>query len=147
MLTKTTMTARPSEIEKKWYVIDAQDQVLGRLATEAAVLLRGKHKPCFTPNIDTGDYVIIINADKIKLTGNKLLQKKYYRHSGYPGGLKETNYKDLIANKPEFVLEKAIKGMLPKNKLGAAQFRKLKVYAGSEHNQQAQNPEVYTIKG
>ncbi len=147
MLTKSTMTAKPSEIEKKWYVIDAEGQVLGRLASEVAAILKGKNKPYYTPNIDTGDYVIIINAEKIKLTGNKLTKKFYYTHSGYPGGLKTTQYKDLMKNKPEFVVEKAIKGMLPKNKLGDAQGRKLKVYAGPTHKNAAQNPEVYTLKG
>ena len=147
MLTKTTMIAKPQQIERKWYVIDAEGQTLGRLASEAAAMLRGKNKPYFTPNIDTGDFIIIINAEKIKLTGNKLTQKYYYTHSGYPGGLKSTQYKDLIKNKPEFVVEKAIKGMLPKNKLGRAQAKKLKVYAGPEHNHQAQNPEAYTLRG
>lgn len=147
MLTKSTMTAKPSEIEKKWYVIDAEGQVLGRLASEVAAILKGKNKPYYTPNIDTGDYVIIINAEKIKLTGNKLTKKFFYTHSGYPGGLKSTQYKDLMKNKPEFVVEKAVKGMLPKTKLGTAQGRKLKVYAGPEHNNAAQNPEVYTLKG
>ena len=147
MLTKTTMIAKPNQIEKKWYVVDAEGQTLGRLATEVANLLRGKNKPYYTPNIDTGDFVIVINAEKIKLTGNKLIQKKYYSYSGYPGGLKETQYKDLIKNKPEFVIEKAVKGMIPKNKLGAAQLKKLKVYAGSEHKHEAQNPEVYTLRG
>ncbi|MFA0815787.1 MAG: 50S ribosomal protein L13 [Anaerofustis sp.] len=147
MLTKTTMIAKPAMIEKKWYVVDAEGQTLGRLSTEVANLLRGKNKPYYTPNIDTGDFVIVINADKIKLTGNKLIQKKYYSYSGYPGGLKSTQYKDLIKNKPEFVIEKAVKGMLPKNKLGAAQFKKLKVYAGSEHKHEAQSPEVYALRG
>lgn len=147
MLTKTTMTAKPHQIERKWYVIDAEGQVLGRLASEVAAILKGKNKPYYTPNIDTGDFVIIINAEKIRLTGNKLTKKFYYTHSGYPGGLKTTQYKDLLKNKPEFLVEKAIKGMLPKNKLGSAQGRKLKVYAGGEHNQSAQNPEVYTLRG
>ncbi len=147
MLTKTTMTPKPDQIEKKWYVVDAEGQTLGRLASEVANMLRGKNKPYYTPNIDTGDFVIVINAEKIHLTGNKLIQKKYYSHSGYPGGLKSTQYKDLIQKKPEFVIEKAVKGMLPKNKLGRAQGKKLKVYAGSEHKHEAQNPEVYTLKG
>jgi large subunit ribosomal protein L13 len=147
MLTKTTMIAKPQQIERKWYVVDAEGQTLGRLASEVAAILRGKNKPYYTPNIDTGDFVIVINADKIKLTGKKLIQKKYYTYSGYPGGLKETQYKDLIAKKPEFVIEKAVKGMLPKNKLGRAQGKKLKVYAGSDHKHQAQNPEVYTLRG
>ncbi|MBR6800398.1 MAG: 50S ribosomal protein L13 [Eubacteriaceae bacterium] len=147
MLTKSTLTAKPQDIEKKWYVIDAEGQTLGRLASEIASILRGKNKPCYTPNIDTGDFVIVINAEKIVLTGKKLTDKYYYRHSGYPGGLKATQYKDLIATKPELVIEKAVKGMLPKNKLGRAQGKKLKVYAGPEHKHQAQNPEVYVLRG
>ena len=147
MLTKTTVAATPDMIEKKWYVVDAEGQTLGRLASEVAAILRGKNKPYYTPNIDTGDFVIVINADKIKLTGKKLMQKHYYTHSGYPGGLKAKQYKELMDEDPEFVVEKAIKGMLPKNKLGRAQGKKLKVYAGSEHNHQAQNPEVYTLRG
>ena len=147
MLTKSTLTAKPQDIEKKWYVVDAEGQTLGRLASEVAAILRGKNKPYYTPNIDTGDFVIVINAEKIKLTGKKLTDKYYYRHSGYPGGLKATQYKDLIATKPELVIEKAVKGMLPKGKLGRAQGKKLKVYAGPEHKHQAQNPEVYVLKG
>ena len=146
MLTKSTSIAKPQQIDKKWYVVDAEGKTLGRLCSEVAKVLTGKNKPCYTPNIDTGDYVIVINAEKIHLTGNKLLDKKYYRHTGYPGGRKEVIYKDLIANKPEFVIEKAVKGMLPKNKLGRAQFKKLKVYAGSEHEHAAQKPEVLDIK-
>ncbi len=147
MFTKTTMIAKPDQIEKKWYVIDAQDVVLGRLASEVAAILRGKNKPYYTPNIDTGDYVIVINAAKVKLTGKKLEQKNAYSYSGYPGGLKARSYKDLMNDKPEFVVEKAIKGMLPHNKLGSAQFKKLHVYAGSEHDNEAQKPETYTLKG
>ena len=146
MLTKSTSIAKPQQIDKKWYVVDAEGKTLGRLCSEVAKVLTGKNKPCYTPNIDTGDYVIVINAEKIHLTGNKLLDKKYYRHTGYPGGRKEVMYKDLIANKLEFVIEKAVKGMLPKNKLGRAQFKKLKVYAGSEHEHAAQKPEVLEIK-
>ncbi len=146
MLTKSTSIAKPQQIDKKWYVVDAEGKTLGRLCSEVTKVLTGKNKPCYTPNIDTGDYVIVINAEKIHLTGNKLLDKKYYRHTGYPGGRKEVIYKDLIANKPEFVIEKAVKGMLPKNKLGRAQFKKLKVYAGSEHEHAAQKPEVLEIK-
>ena len=146
MLTKSTSIAKPQQIDKKWYVVDAEGKTLGRLCSEVAKVLTGKNKPCYTPNIDTGDYVIVINAEKIHLTGNKLLDKKYYRHTEYPGGRKEVMYKDLIANKPEFVIEKAVKGMLPKNKLGRAQFKKLKVYAGSEHEHAAQKPEVLDIK-
>ncbi len=147
MLTHSTLSAKPQDIEKKWYVIDAQDQVLGRLATEAADLLRGKNKPCYTPHIDTGDYVIIINAAKVKVTGAKAEQKMYKHHTGYVGGLKEKPYKEMIEEKPTVVLEKAIKGMLPKTKLGRAQGKKLKVYAGATHNNEAQKPEVYTLKG
>ncbi|MDO4581320.1 MAG: 50S ribosomal protein L13 [Bacillota bacterium] len=138
-----TYMAKPADIEKKWYIIDAADRALGRTATEAARLLRGKHKPIFTPNIDTGDFVIVINAEKALLTGNKLAQKKYYRHSGYPGGLKEISYDDLMAKRPVLAVEKAIKGMLPHNRLGRAQGRKLKVYAGSEHPHAAQQPELW----
>ena len=147
MLTKTTMIAKPHQIEKKWYVIDAEGQTLGRLASETAAILRGKNKPYYTPNIDTGDNVIVINAAKVHLTGKKLEQKNYYHYTGYAGGLKIKSYKDLIAEKPEFVVEKAIKGMLPHNKLGIAQGKKLHVYAGSEHEHAAQKPEVYKLKG
>ena len=138
-----TFMAKPAEIERKWYIIDAADRPLGRTASEAARLLRGKHKPIFTPNEDTGDFVIIINAEKALLTGNKLDQKYYYHHSGYPGGLTEIKYKDLMAKKPVFAVEKAIKGMLPHNRLGRATAKKLKVYAGSEHPHAAQKPEVW----
>ncbi|MBO7699725.1 MAG: 50S ribosomal protein L13 [Eubacteriaceae bacterium] len=147
MLTRTTLTAKPDMIEKKWYVIDAEGQTLGRLAAEAAAILRGKNKPYFSTNIDTGDYVIVINADKIKLTGRKLEQKRYYRHTGYPGGLRSISAGELLQTKPELVVEKAIKGMLPHNKLGRAQAKKLHVYAGPEHKQAAQKPEVYTLRG
>ena len=147
MLTRTTLTAKPDMIEKKWYVIDAEGQTLGRLAAEAASILRGKNKPYFSTNIDTGDYVIVINADKIKLTGRKLEQKRYYRHTGYPGGLRSISAGELLQTKPELVVEKAIKGMLPHNKLGRAQAKKLHVYAGPEHKQAAQKPEVYTLRG
>lgn len=145
MLTNSTKIAKPQEINKKWYLVDATDKTLGRFCSEIAKILAGKNKPYYAPNIDTGDYVIVINADKIKLTGNKLLQKKWYRHTGYPGGRREVTYKDLIANKPEFVIEKAVKGMLPKNKVGRQQLKKLKVYAGSEHEHIAQKPEVLEI--
>ena len=147
MLTRTTLTAKPDMIEKKWYVIDAEGQTLGRLAAEAAAILRGKNKAYFSTNIDTGDYVIVINADKIKLTGRKLEQKRYYRHTGYPGGLRSISAGELLQTKPELVVEKAIKGMLPHNKLGRAQAKKLHVYAGPEHKQAAQKPEVYTLRG
>ena len=135
-----TYMAKPAEVERKWYVVDATDMVLGRLASQVAMVLRGKNKPTFTPNVDTGDYVIIINADKVRLTGKKL-EKKYYRyHTGYIGGLKEVQYKKLMAEKPEFVVYKAVKGMLPKNKIGADMLKKLRVYVGAEHNHQAQKP-------
>jgi large subunit ribosomal protein L13 len=137
--------AKAEEIQQKWYIIDAEGKPLGRLAVEAARILRGKHKPTFTPHVDTGDFVIVINADKAVLTGNKLDQKVYYRHSGYPGGLKETKYRDLMSNKPETAIEKAVKGMLPHNSLGAKQGKKLKVYQGTEHPHQAQQPEVWNF--
>jgi len=139
--------AKIQEISRKWYVIDATDKTLGRLASEAAAILRGKHKPTFTPNVDTGDFVIIVNAEKIHLTGNKLQNKMYYTHSRYPGGLKEMNYGTLLQRKPEVVIEKAIKGMLPHNRLGAEMYRKLNVYKGSEHPHQAQQPEVWELRG
>lgn len=146
MLTKTTAIAKPEHIDRKWYVVDAEGLTLGRMATQVASVLRGKNKPCFTPHIDTGDYVIIINAEKIVLTGKKVEQKMYHRHSGYPGGFKSTQYKELLAKKPEFVVEKAIKGMLPKKTLGRQMYRKLKVYAGNEHPHAAQKPEKLEIK-
>jgi large subunit ribosomal protein L13 len=139
--------AKPAEVERKWYVIDAADQTLGRLSSEVASILRGKHKPTYTPHVDTGDYVIIINASKIKLTGDKLNQKKFRWHTGYPGGLKEMDYATLMQKKPEKALEAAIKGMLPHNRLGDAMFKKLKVYRGSEHPHQAQKPEVRELRG
>ena len=135
-----TYMAKPAEVERKWYVVDATDMVLGRLASQVAMVLRGKNKPTLTPNVDTGDYVIVVNADKVRLTGKKL-EKKYYRyHTGYIGGLKEVQYKKLMAEKPEFVVYKAVKGMLPKNSIGRTMIKKLHVYAGSEHNHQAQQP-------
>ena len=138
-----TYMAKPAEVEKKWWIIDAADKPLGRVSTEAARILRGKHKPVFTPNIDTGDFVIIINADKAILTGNKLDKKMYYHHSGYPGGLKEMTYRQLMAKKPVLAVEKAVKGMLPHNKLGRAKGKKLKVYEGDQHPHAAQKPEVW----
>ena len=140
-----TYMAKPAEIQRNWYVIDAGGKPLGRVATEAARILRGKHKPIFTPHIDTGDFVIIINAEKAVLTGNKLMQKKYYRHSGYPGGIKEMSYRDFMAQKPAMAMEKAVKGMLPHNRLGRATAKKLKVYAGGEHPHAAQKPEAWEI--
>ena len=140
-----TFMAKAQEIERKWFVLDAANKPLGRVATEAARLLRGKHKPIFTPNVDTGDFVIIINAGQAVLTGNKLNQKGMYKHSGYPGGLKETPYRRLMAEKPERALEAAVRGMLPKNRLGRKMIKKLKVFAGAEHIHQAQKPEVWNF--
>lgn len=140
-----TYSPKPGDDNKQWYVIDAADLVLGRVAAAAAKLLRGKHKPTFAPHMDQGDFVIIINADKIALTGNKLDQKFAYRHSGFPGGLKAVSYRELMDKNPERAVEKAIKGMLPKNSLGRAQMRKLKVYSGSEHPHAAQKPIPYQI--
>ncbi len=133
--------AKAEDINRKWYVVDAEGVVLGRLASQVASILRGKNKPTFTPNVDTGDYVIIINAGKAVLTGNKLDQKKYYHHTGFVGGLKETTYRKLMAEKPEFAVRKAIVGMLPKGPLGRQMAKKLKVYAGAEYEQTAQKPE------
>ncbi|MDO4482628.1 MAG: 50S ribosomal protein L13 [Bacillota bacterium] len=137
--------AKPHEVERKWYVIDAEGKNLGRLASEVASILRGKKKPIYTPHVDTGDYVIIVNADKIVVTGNKMKQKVYKRHTGYPGGLKEITLEKLLDRKPEEVLKHAIKGMLPKGRLGRQMYKKLKVYAGPEHNHQAQKPEVWNF--
>ena len=141
-----TYTPKGKEIEKKWYIIDAKDKVLGRVATEAATLLRGKHKPTFMFNIDTGDHVIIINCKDIVLTGKKLEQKMYRKHSGYVGGLKEKSAKEVMANTPEKAMYLAVKGMLPHTKLGAAQLKKLRVYADENHMQTAQKPEVWEVK-
>jgi large subunit ribosomal protein L13 len=139
--------AKPAEIERAWYVIDAKGQTLGRLATEVASILRGKHKAIYTPHVDTGDFVIVINAAEIKLTGNKLRDKKYRHHSGFMGGLKEVNCETLLQKRPEKVIEIAVKGMLPHNKLGEAMYKKLKVYKGSEHPHQAQKPELRELRG
>ena len=136
-----TFMASPSTIERKWYVVDASGCTLGRLASEIAKVLRGKNKPSFTPNMDTGDYVIVVNADKVKVSGKKLDQKKYYHHSGFVGGLRETSLREKLATKPEEVLEMAVKGMLPKGPLGREMYKKLFVYAGPEHKHQAQQPE------
>ena len=141
---RTTFMAKSHEVERKWFVVDAEGQTL---ASEVAALLRGKHKPTFTPHVDTGDHVIIINAEKIHLTGNKLKDKKYYRHSGYTGSLKERTALEMRTNYPTKMLELAIKGMLPKNTLGRKQGMKLHVFAGSEHNHHAQKPEVYELRG
>jgi large subunit ribosomal protein L13 len=139
---RTTYITKASDITRKWYVVDAEGQILGRLSTEVARILRGKHKPSYSPFLDTGDYVIIINAAKIKVTGKKLDQKIYKRHSGYIGGLKETPLRVMLSKKPEEVLKHSIKGMLPKGTLGRQMFKKLRVYAGGEHKNQAQMPEV-----
>ena len=140
-----TYSPKAGEVTRQWHVIDASDVVLGRLASQAAILLRGKHKPTFAPHVDSGDFVIIINAEKVALSGSKLEQKMAYHHSGYPGGLTATSYADLMAKNPRRVVEKAVKGMLPHNKLGRAQATKLKVYSGPEHPHAAQKPVPYTI--
>lgn len=140
-----TYLAPVNEIEKKWYVVDAENKVLGRLATEIASRLRGKHKPTFSPFMDNGDFIIVTNADKIILTGNKMDDKKYYRHTGYMGGIKEASAKELLEKHPTQLVAKAVKGMLPKNKLGRAQLKKLKVYAGATHPHAAQQPEALDI--
>ena len=144
---RTTFMANAQNIERKWYVVDAEGKTIGRLATEVAAILRGKHKPTFTPHVDTGDHVIILNASKVELTGKKLTDKIYYRHSMHPGGLKTRTALEMRTNYPEKMLELAIKGMLPKNSLGRQMFKKLHVYAGSEHPHQAQQPEVYELRG
>jgi large subunit ribosomal protein L13 len=143
---KTTYMAKPADINRKWYVVDAEGKTLGRLASQVASVLRGKNKPIFTPYIDTGDFVIIINAEKIVLTGKKLDQKMYRHHSLYPGGLKETSYRKLIDQKPEFLVSEAIRGMLPKGPLGRKMLKKLKVYRGPEHKHEAQKPELLDIR-
>lgn len=140
-----TFMASPATIERKWYVVDAADMTLGRLASEVAKVLRGKNKAIFTPHMDTGDYVIVVNAEKIKVTGKKLDQKIYYHHSDYVGGMKETTLREMLAKKPERVVELAVKGMLPKGPLGRQMYTKLHVYAGPEHQQTAQKPEVLTF--
>jgi len=140
-----TFSPTPADVQHDWVVIDAEDVVLGRLASHAATLLRGKHKPTFSPHMDMGDYVIIINADKVVLTGNKAAQKMEYRHSGYPGGLTATSYVELLEKNPVRAVERAVRGMLPKNTLGANQLKKLKVYTGNEHPHHAQQPTTYTI--
>ena len=138
--------ANPSNIERKWFVVDAADKTLGRMAAEVAKILRGKHKPTFTPHMDTGDHVIVINAEKVKVTGKKLDQKVYYHHSDYVGGMKETTLREMMAKKPEQVIELAVKGMLPKGPLGRQMIKKLHVYAGAEHNHAAQQPKALEIK-
>ncbi|MBN6187526.1 50S ribosomal protein L13 [Aneurinibacillus sp. BA2021] len=144
---RTTYMAKPNEVERKWYVVDAEGQTLGRLASEVAAILRGKFKPEFTPHVDAGDFVVVINAEKIQLTGKKMADKKYYRHSGYQGGLKVTTAGQMLATKPERVIELAVKGMLPKNRLGRKLIGKLNVYAGTEHPHQAQKPENWELRG
>lgn len=140
-----TQFAKKDEFERKWYVVDASEKVLGRLATRIASYLRGKHKPVFTPNTDTGDFIVVVNADKVRVTGNKLDGKVYYRHSGYPGGLKSETLKERFQNHPERIIEDAVWGMLPKNRLGRTMIKKLKVYAGPEHKHKAQNPEALSL--
>ena len=142
---KLTRFIRTEDAGRKWYVVDATDKVLGRLATQVANVIRGKHKAIFTPNMDTGDFVVVINADKVKMTGKRELQKTYFRHSGYPGGGKTTTFAQQMSKKPEVVIEKAVKGMLPKTRLGRKLFTKLKVYAGNEHPHIAQQPEKLSI--
>ena len=144
-MNNTTYSVKKSEIERKWYIIDAANKPLGRVATEAAKLLRGKHKPTFTPNLDVGDHVIILNCNQVILTGNKLNQKIYRHHSGYIGGMKETPAKDMLEKNPEKAMMLAVKGMLPHNSLGAQQLKKLRVYAGSEHENAAQKPEAWNF--
>lgn len=140
-----TFTATPNNIRKDWYVVDAKDKTLGRLATEIARRLRGKHKPEYTPHMDTGDYIIVINASQVRVTGNKSRDKMYFRHSEYPGGIKSISFDKMIEKKPELIIEKAVKGMLPKGPLGRDMFRKLKVYPGAEHNHAAQQPKPLEI--
>ena len=141
-----TYSAKPGEITRDWYVVDAEGKTLGRLATQIADTLRGKRKPQFTPHVDTGDFVIVVNADKITVTGNKLDQKKYYRHSGYPGGLKERTLREQLERRPTEVIRTAVKGMLPKNRLARQQITKLKIYAGPEHPHEAQNPRPLNLE-
>ena len=140
-----TFVAKPETVKRDWYVVDAEGKTLGRLATEIARRLRGKHKPEYTPHVDTGDYIVVINAEKITVTGNKAQDKMYYSHTGFPGGIKSISFEKLIAKKPEMVIQKAVKGMLPRGPLGRAMFRKLKVYAGTEHNHIAQQPKQLDI--
>lgn len=141
----STQIAKEQDIKRDWFVVDLEDVVLGRAATEIARVLRGKHKPIYTPSVDTGDFIVVLNAEKVKLTGNKLADKKYYHHSGYPGGIREINAEKLLQKKPEMVLQSAVRGMLPKNKLGRKMFKKLKVYAGGEHPHAAQQPKELKI--
>lgn len=140
-----TYSAKPETVRREWYVIDATDKVLGRLATEVARRLRGKHKPEYTPHVDTGDYIVLVNADKIRVTGNKADDKMYYRHTGFPGGIKEINFEKQLAKNPALIVESAVRGMLPKNALGRAMFKKLKIYKGPDHSHQAQQPKPLEI--
>ena len=140
-------SAKPNEVQQDWLLVDAEGLTLGRLATQIALRLRGKHKPVFTPHVDTGDFIVVINAEKVKLTGKKIEDKKYYRHTGYPGGIRETNAAKMLATKPTDILTIAVKGMLPKNSLGRKMLSKLKVYAGSAHPHQAQQPQPLELKG
>jgi len=140
-----TFSAKPESVERDWYVVDATDKTLGRLATEIARRLRGKHKPVYTPHVDTGDYIVVINAEKVQVTGNKRTDKIYYRHTGYPGGIKDISFDKLMDHKPEMAIEKAVKGMMPRNPLGRAMLSKLKVYAGSEHPHAAQQPKELAL--
>ncbi|AWB68634.1 50S ribosomal protein L13 [Saccharobesus litoralis] len=140
-----TFTAKAESVQRDWYVVDAEGKTLGRIATEIARRLRGKHKPEYTPHVDTGDYIVVVNAEKVVVTGAKFTDKVYYAHSGFPGGLKSITFDKLQAKKPEMIIESAVKGMLPKGPLGRAMYRKLKVYAGAEHNHQAQQPQVLDI--
>ncbi|MFT6113375.1 MAG: large subunit ribosomal protein L13 [Oleispira sp.] len=142
-----TYSAKPESVQREWFIVDAAEKTLGRLATEIALRLKGKHKPEYTPHVDTGDYIVVINAEKVRVTGKKTTDKMYYRHTGYPGGLRSISFDKLIDHKPEMVIEQAVKGMLPKNPLGRDMYRKLKVYAGSEHPHTAQQPQTLEIKG
>ena len=140
-----TVSTRPEDVDHGWFVVDAENKTLGRLATEIARRLRGKHKPEYTPHVDTGDFIVVVNAEKVRVTGNKFNDKMYYSHSGYPGGIKQMNFKDLQARHPERIVEKAVKGMLPRNPLGRAMFKKLKVYTGAEHPHAAQQPQTLEL--
>jgi len=142
---KITRFIRTEDADRKWYIVDAKDQVLGRMATEIAKIIRGKNKAIFTPNMDTGDFVVVVNADKVRVTGKRENLKQYIRHSGYPGGQKVTSFKEMMKKKPEFVVESAVKGMLPKNRLGRKLIKKLKVYSGEDHPHKAQKPEVLSL--
>jgi large subunit ribosomal protein L13 len=142
-----TYVAKPEDFKRDWYVVDASDQILGRLATQIAMRLRGKHKPIFTPHVDTGDFVIVINADQVKLTGRKTDQKMYWHHSGYPGGIKGVSARRMLETKPEELIRQAVRGMLPKNRLGRKLLKKLKVYTGTEHPHQAQQPIAWSLEG